>query len=428
MHNSDDLNAELDLGALSRAVMASDSAWRWPAYAQALRPRAEAPLPGGAGWRRLLQPMLAASYIEWRYYSVLADAFHGIVGLALVNPRQRFSSIAESGLLVILAGAFDRPPMTAGLLPTDGAQTLCWMHLFAVADCRFDQPRAGCVSARDEHCRLTLQQQGPACTDLRLETGLDLALQLTHRGLPGAGIAPVAGNDLRRLPGCHWIVHCAAPVAATSGEIELGPRLDQALAQARHQGAGAYAAPSLLARARGQSGTWRWQDADGYYEHSYGIQPLPLHGWDFLFIPDANRGRSVVLQTYCGSRQLRYVDVCWRDGGQTRHHRFDAAGLSLDWSEQRRDPVLGVSCPLRRLIRAEAPGLRLRVDNRVLQRIPLLRSRRFAVRHFFISEEIGVADWTLSDDRGRIIAEARNQPCGGELAGVRWRTRTGAVA
>jgi hypothetical protein len=62
----------------------------------------------------------------------------------------------------------------------------------------------------------------------------------------------------------------------------------------------------------------------------------------------------------------------------------------------------------------------------VLHRIPLLRPHRLAVRHFFISEEIGVANWTLRDAQDRVIAQAFNQPCGGELAHCRTRTSMGS--
>ncbi|QQO55715.1 MAG: hypothetical protein N838_22550 [Thiohalocapsa sp. PB-PSB1] len=401
------------------AMLSSGPAWRWPMYAG--EPDVDAgPAPiANTSW--LLRSVLAASYIEWRYYAILSDALHGIVGLALVNPQQRFGSIAESGLLVILAGNLKQPTKSVNPPAGNEPQNLCWMHLFPVAACRFDQPEVGSLIAADQHCRLTLRQQGPAEIHLRLELDPGLRLELTHAGLAGTAIEPVMGDDLGRLPGCHWVVHCPSPVALTGGEIQLGPGFDAALSRANQSGAIASATPALLDMTRTGPTVFRWQRASGYYEHSFGIQPLPLHGWDFLFIPDALHGQSVVMQTYRGSRQLRYLEVCWRDGDQPRVQRFDAAQLSLEWAEQKYDPLLGVTRPLRRRIRAEAPGLRLQVDNRVLDRIPLLRLRRLAVRHFFISEEIGVADWTLDDGQGRIIAMARNQPCGGELAHFRWR-------
>ncbi len=297
------------------------------------------------------------------------------------------------------------------------------MHLLPTAACGFDEPRPGWLRAADAHCRIELDQHAASEADLRIDSVSGLRLRLSHRGLPQTAIEPVLGADLdrgfARLIGSHWLVHCPSPVAICDGEIRMEPATLAALADAPGGAADSYATPALRARVDAGERMFHWQRASGYYEHSFGIRPLPLHGWDFLFIPDAERGQSVVLQTYRGSRALRYVEVCWQQDGQPRYQRFGADCLQLTWTETTHDQHLGARRPLRRLIRAEADGLRLQVDNRVLHRIPLLRHQRLAVRHFFISEEIGVADWTLRDARGSVIAEAVNQPCGGELAHFR---------
>lgn len=339
--------------------------------------------------------------------------------------------VAESGLLLIIAGVFDRTgseDTPAKNSRTATLQELCWMHLFPVATCRFDgddqpHPEPEGLSAEHEGHRLCLRQPTPARAELQLESSSGFRLQMMHAGLDGSTIEPMPGDDFARLPGSHWLVHCPSPVAVTSGELCIDPAAAELLAPAAKPTETRRASPALLKRIRAGDAKFHWQDANGYYEHSFGINPLPLFGWDFLFVPDAGRGQAVVMQTYRGSSQLRYVEVCWRDADQPRYHRFDAAQISLDWTKREFDPVLGADRPLCRVIRAEAGGLRLHVENRVLHRIPLLRPRRLAVRHFFISEEIGVADWTLSNDQDSIIAKARNQPCGSELAHFRWRTR-----
>jgi hypothetical protein len=210
-------------------------------------------------------------------------------------------------------------------------------------------------------------------------------------------------------------------VAVADGSLRLENSLLTPLAVAPGNTPG-YATPALREAVAAGHNHWTWHGAAGYYEHSWGIRPLPLHGWDFLFVPDVAAGQSVVLQTYRGSRTLRYADVCWRHDDTMWHQRFGADGLRLDWTETVDDPVLGVRRPLARRILAEADGLRLEVRNRVRQRVPLLRRQRLAVRHFFIDEEIGVADWQLTDAAGRTLAGATSQPCGGELAHFRLRT------
>ncbi len=395
------------------------TAWRWPTQAPIL----------GTGLR-------GASFIEWRYYAVLAPSFHGMVGLALVNPRGQAALVAESGLLVIVAGVFgddaqsqraaaDAPAADATAEPA----ALCWMHLFRTADCDFDAPGPGGLLAEDTGCCIELRHSGPCDAEIRIQSGDALALALRHRGVSGTACAPVADDLLDRGPaglfsgkllGSRWLVDCPAPVATTDGEIEIDAGLLMALAT----GPGdtpSYATPALRERAASGAGRWTWQQASGYYEHCYGLRPLPLHGWDFLFVPDVERQQAAVLQTYLGSRSLRYLDVCWQQNGAQQQHRFGADTLHLEWTESMNDPVLGTRRPLVRRIRAEADGLRLELQNRVLHRLPLLRRHKLAVRHFFISEEIGIADWTLSDGRGEVLAAARGQPCGGELAHFRWR-------
>ena len=281
--------------------------WRWPAYQQRIHGRTDlerAAAPALPVAPPLLPGLGSACFIEWRYWSVLSEVFHGIVGLSLVNPEQRFIGIAEAGLLLIIAGVFDRPahpgPGSQSLFKPPPAE-LCWMHLSPVAACNFDQPRPGWLRAGDAHCRIELDQHSASEADLRIDAAGGLRLRLSHRGLPKTAVEPVLGGDLDRglagLVGSHWLVHCPSPVAASDGEIQIDPNALTAL--------------------------------------------------------------------------------------------------------------------------AEAGGLRLQVDNRVLHRIRLLRPHRLAVHHFFISEEIGVADWTLRDARGHVIAEAVHHPCGGEVAHFR---------
>ena len=402
--------------------------WHWPDLAASLR-SARRRSPIGT-------TLNAASYIEWRYYAVLSPAFHGVVGLALVNPEYRLRAVAESGLLLIVAGVLDRPnlPARAVATPPAAAATaaFCWMHLFPVTACRFDANGPGSLTAGDSECCVALAHRGLASADIEIEAGAGLKLRLEHVGLADAAIPPQTGRDFPGAFGsgsfgAHWTVDCPSPVASTNGRLSLGAGLLTSLAQASGSTPG-YATAALCERVAAGGGHWHWQSAAGYYEHSYGVRPLPLHGWEFVFVPDAVAGQSVVLQTYRGSQALRYLDVCWQQDGALRRQRFGTDALRLSWTESAHDPVLGVRRPLARRILAEANGLRLELYNRVLHRLPLLRSRTLAVRHFFISEEIGVADWTLTDATGRVLAATAGQPCGGELAHFRLRAPRYRVA
>ncbi len=405
--------------------------WRWPLYRDLLA-GSDCACDPTLDQAPSLLGLARACFIEWHYFAVLSPAFHGIVGLAQVNPDCRFRRLAEGGLLLIIAGVVDRPPLPStaaevgdqGPLFSSETAELCWMHLFAPEAYELDPsgaPATGLsLRAGDAHCCLELRHASAAEAALQIEAKQGLKLTLSHLGLPGAGLPNASDRHLDgwlgRALGAHWQVQCPAPMAWSDGELLLEPGFLAGLGASPGGANPCYASAALRARIASGHQHVTWQAASGYAEHSFGIRPLPLQGWDFLFVPKPETSEALVLQTYPGSQALRYLEVCWPQDAVLRQWRFPAESLRLDWPEQILDPVLGVRRPVRRRIEAEAGGLRLSLDNRVLHRIALLRRGRLAVRHFFISEEIGIADWRLSDDSGRLLAEVRGQPCGGELA------------
>jgi hypothetical protein len=406
--------------------------WHWAPYrdwveAGCRSAPAELGSATSPGWRVLA----LSSYVEWRYYAVLAPAFSGMVGLALFNPKRLFPTVAEGGLLLIISGVLDPEAASGGAdwsksaSPVSKADPdhLCWMHLFAPEACAFDAAGPGTVDAEDGQCRLRLRSPTRALAQLDLQTAGGLSLQLSHRGAWGLELPPASDAHLDglsgRLTGSHWRVTCPSPMARCDGVLRLSADALDGLADKPGGVTDSYASPALRDRVGAGGTRFRWRGASGYAEHSYGVRPLPLQGWEFLFVPSAEAGQAVVLQTYRGSRVLRYLEVCWVQDGVERHHRFSGEHLRIDWSEVTFDPVLGVRRPLKRRVEARDAGLTLRLDNRILHRIPLLRRERLAVRHFFISEEVGVADWQLTDAAGSLLASGVAQPCGGELAHLR---------
>lgn len=414
--------------AFLQQVTRPTSGWRYPYYAGALH---EAPLGTPVAdqtpallrnpWRGLGRRLLAAGYVEWRYYAIVARAFHGIVGLALVNPGQHFPGLAEGGLLVIVTGVGEGVSPQAASAAAGDLPALTWMQLFPPASLQFTGDQWQYLRAEYAGHRLWLEQTTPAQATLQLTTGCGLFLRMTHCGLAGRALAPVTANDLRRTPGGHWTVHCPSPVAATTGELHLAPRMAQTLNGKPGGDTSRYASSTILKRLAQGPVEFSWQNASGYYEHSFGSQPLPLCGWDFLFVPDAEHGSAVVLQTYRGSRQLRYVEVCWLRAGEVHYQRFGAREIRLSWQASQSDPLIGVRLPTRRRVVAANAELRLELDNRIVRQLPLLRPQKWAVRHFFISEQIGFADWRLTTADGHLLASGSNQLCGGELAHFRWR-------
>lgn len=394
--------------------------WRFPLYRRILLQEDYVPpdhVPNA--WLapaplRLLPP---ASFIEWRYLSILSPAFHGIAGMSFVNPFNLFGGLAESGLLFILAGVFDKHPQTFAQ-PHDAIQELCWMHLFPSESLTFSGTDSNytIVEGMHEGVRLRVEQQSPQVGTVMCETD-GLCVQLHHQGVPGLECDPCYAHDLARTPEAHWIVYNPSPVAQVSGVIDLDASFFAHLPPRSATSFPNYAARSLQQTAPKHVAL---HHEAGYYEHSFGINPLFLHGWDFLFAPDASRRQGVVLQTYRHSTTLRYLDVFWYEDDRPHNIRFHAHELSLEWRETCLHPDTKTILPTRRVIIARNNQFALELDTIILHHIPFLRPQTFVVRHFFIVEEISETTWCLRDQYGRVRAGADRQPSGGEVAFPRW--------
>ncbi len=399
--------------------------WRFPYYDAAFRRvtardgEMPAPLLDNPRLNRALRPLLPAAYIEWRYYSIISPAFHGILGVALVNPYNRVPFIAEDGMLVILAGMIDAPRNAEDLaqaVAQDDHRQICYMHRFPSTTCEFEDTQ---FYAEHAGATITMQQPTTQHAEIHLTHVDGLDLSLTHTGQAGFEIPPCYADDLRRVPGAHWTVYCPAPVATTSGSLQASQNFLRGLRHQPDPNRANLVTDNLL---NNGDVHLTWDDADGYYEHSFGINPMPLHGWDFLFAPDARQKCGIVMQTYPRSDTLRYVETLWWGEDRPHYVRFSADQMHLAWAEQYRDPDIGVALPKRRRVVAEGHGLKLEIDNAVTHQIAFLRAEKLAVRHFFISEQIGFCDWRLSTSAGEVLAEVNGHPCGGELAHFRART------
>ncbi len=393
--------------------------WRFPAYSRMLLASRAAATP------RLLAPwslLPAASFIEWRYIAILSRQFHGIVGMSLVNPFGLAGRLAESGLLFILAGVVDVPyadmQQRGATSPASSLHEVCWMHMFPTRSLRFAGDDVAVLEAADGGFSLQVVQHTPQHGSVRC-SGNGLHIQVEQRGLAGTHIAPCFADDLRRTPAAHWVVYNPSPLATVSGSIGFAQGSLGQLPQRQHTPFPNFVSAPLAQRTATHDYTIELAQENGYYEHSFGINPLPLHGWDFLFVPDAARGQGVVLQTYPRSRMLRYVEAFWREGDTQKYTRFDAESVTLRWKRTRVHPDMRVRLPLTRTISARSGGLHLEVENTILHHIPFLRPASVAVRHFFIAEEVGMTNWRLRESSGRLLAEAKAQPSGGEVAHAR---------
>lgn len=407
--------------SFERRMAESSVAWVFPAYRQAILSKT---LLNSGRWvfpQSVAQLLIPGSFIEWRYFAVLSPSFHGIVGAALFNPFGLFGRLGESGLLLILAGVFEAPESVAAFQEArqqGTLQELCWMHMFPTETLHFSQEHT-VLEATHEGIALHMEQETPNQGLVRFSTPDGIRVNLRQAGVAGTQIAPCFADDMQRVPAAHWIVHTASPVAHISGEIDFARG---SLSHVPPRNAPRYpdfVSSPLARKVEQQRTTVVLENDSGYYEHSYGINPLPLHGWDFMFVPDAAVGQSLVLQTYLRSTTLRFVEVVWRggkEGDKLCYTRFGAETLSLRWQRSTVHPEIKATVPLKRTLNAHNANFYLEVENTIAHHIPFLRPRSLVVRNFFMGEELSFTTWRLRDASGRVLTEAADQRSGGEIA------------
>jgi hypothetical protein len=397
---------------LLKIAAQAHSGWRWPQYqewfqnGQVLETAASKSL-----WSPVLksvEALLPAAFIEWRYFAILTPGFHGIVGLALFNPQQKVSRLAEGGMLCLVAGTLKGE-----------SEHFCWHHLFPTQTLHFSGPGHTQLEAHWEGCHLTVNQISACEAEVSIAGSQAPHVRFHHKGLAGASLHPFLAEDLKRVPGSHWIVHNPSPIAHVQGHIKIPAHV---IAATGLQEQGHY--PNFSS-----AGLHTWAEkkhrhfeqdisGSGYYEHSFGCNPMPLNGWDFLFIPDHQREQGIVMQTYARSQQLRFIEVLWTEKGERKYTRFSDEEFSLNWKEKELHPHIGADVPRHRTIKGKKGGYTLEIENTISHQLPFLRRKKLIVRHFFISEEIGRSTWSLKNAQGTEVAGSGPAGClsGGEVA------------
>jgi hypothetical protein len=354
-----------------------------------------------------VKSLLPASFVEWRYYAILTPEFHGILGLSFFNPKAQLDSIAEGGLIAIFAGNVQ-----------GGKEAFCWQHLFPLTSLRFGGEK--CETLEGHHQGVTLKVHQYAVNAARVELCGNLAPEVTfeHVGLPDAALFPFVVEDLKRVPGAHWIVHCPSPVAEAKGHFRMSTDVLASLGARSAVSYPNFASDGLKMAASAGQGIEASFHGSGYYEHSFGMNPLPLHGWDFMFAPDFEKGAGLVMQTYLRSDDMHFIEVLWTENGVRKYTRFGKGDFKLDWVRSAWHPDIRAKVPMERHIVGSRGGYTLEIFNHINDQLPFLRQRKLIVRHFFISEETGRTSWVLRNAAGKEVASSRPAGVlsGGEVA------------
>jgi hypothetical protein len=417
--------------------------WRWPAY-QAWLARedftssqqtkqtgqaAPAPLWWNALPPSLLNRYRSAAFIEWRYFSIISPDFHGICGFSLFNPEHHFPQFSEGGLIAIVAGALqgavDRlvheSQHRAGE-ELERVPEFCFMHVFPMETVIFHGPERQHVRASHDGVELKIDMLDAQTADIEIEMEGGLSVRLRHQAMSGSpALRPVTATDFSTIPGAHWTIFNASPVAEVTGTLVVRP----GLLECSEDGPNAHN-PNFISRPLAEQlhngyVKLKLDRAAGYYEHSFGLNPIPIHGWDFLFVPSPANKSGLVLQTYKGSEEASYLEVLWQtsDGSWKTLH-IPVSECDVEWSESSWHPGLRVHVPRKRSIRAQKDGYTLTVSNRILGEIPFIRAQSPVVRHFFISEEFSSTSWSVTDAQGNECVRVTDVLSGGETARGRW--------
>lgn len=390
-------------------AQSKENGWKWPHYLDSFSDRSikqcwlardENNSKRKGVLRALLSDSLckrlSAAYIEWKYYSVLSDAFHGIIGFSLYNPEVKFSRIAEGGMLCVIAGETRTREKILNRRIT-AAEQFVWMKLFPLSS--LQGLKDNVIKAEHGQAKLSLED-APERNNGRIELseGDDIHVVAEFHG-PAHGPAPLIGGGMNPLPGGHWIVNNRMPCGMTTGTLSVNKSVT-----------------------KGTSVNSEWINAPAYFEHSYGLNPLPWQGWDFFFAPLVDMRGGAVLQSYRNCQALKQLDVTWTStaDGALQATAFNGAELSIEWSQREYDQNLAAWIPRQRILRGKNARYEITLTNTIELTLPFLRPQTAAVRCFFIGEQMGSASWTLKNLKGEVIEEQTDIRAGGEVAYARF--------
>ncbi len=423
------------------SLSAPELSWRWPSYQNWLlrddfckapekqQSATELPLLWKALPTGLMSKFRSAAFIEWRYYSIISENFHGICGFSLFNPENHFAQVSEGGLIVIVAGALDAAAATLESSGTQGTleqlgrvKEFCFMHVFPMDTVIFHGPHRQHVSASHQGLELKIEHTDMQTADITLEVEGRLSLRMRHQAARGCPVlSPVTGTDFQTIPGAHWTVFNPSPVARVDGQMIIRPGLLNFSETAPGAHNPNFVSPPLAEKLYDGYVKVSLDNSAGYYEHSFGLNPMPLHGWDFVFVPTPDAQAGLVLQTYRGSRQVTYLEVLWAEkDGEWKTLHIPSSDFQSEWTETSWHPVMRVHVPRKRVMKARHKGYTVEIENRVVGEIPFVRAHSPVVRHFFISEELSFTSWTLTDPQGKVCVQVKDALSGGETARGRW--------
>lgn len=360
---------------------------------------------------KILGKLMEASFIEWRYYSVYSKDFHGIVGLSFYNPQEHFAGLSDGGLLLIVSGVLGDSLLRSFV---DEVPDFCWMSLMPYSKLCIE---GSDISFKEEHLSFSLKvnEKHEAILFLEGKEAPSLSFRTTVvDGLPWSD--PLQGY-FSHHPVAHWVVHNPHPLCHTQGSLHFSQEFKD------HFNVKKKSFPNFVSsKALSLMNSEISLEGEGYYEHSFGVNPMPYHGWDFCFAPSFSLGGGFVLQSYKNTDDLTALDFFWKKNEQWEVIRFKGKEINVEWKETICHPFIRKKVPIKRLIRAENELFKIEIHNNIKHIIPFLRPSCFVLNHYYIGEEIGASSLLFQDKEGNTLFQLSNIPSGGETSSLRLKT------
>jgi len=332
---------------------------------------------------------------EWDYYMIhdSSSGFYAIIGYLVSNPRHRLCEVVRflpdgGNMAIVVQLRGDKPISQYINFGIDRYE--------ASPDERFFQ-------AMDENADLYAEEtplwgEGPRGEDAMRIRGRsdfyewDLVVNERWSDRPNGEYRPSAGHDIGRLPGEVWTVDVVWPSTEVRGTVRVL-----------------------------ETGEIVEIEGHGYRENSWGRYALTPDGWDFFVFSEdredlesagieAEKGVSLVMQTYHKSTSLDFADLSFYDGRELRNLRFKAEDGEMGWyhSSWRWDSEPWQCVPEDLVLVLENKAYRVDVDVTMglENQRPILSNLTAPVAIYFIQEMFPYFEGTIINKMtGKVVRE-----------------------
>jgi hypothetical protein len=356
------------------------------------------------GWR-ILQPdynknsYLDAISFEWDYFMIHSDAWNGIVGYVLANPRGR------------------APYLNWALLPNGN-------NVGVVGEIPGQKPVANYVNFGIDNTSINATQRAMVATGPN-------GTYTDYKALPAGGPNGEPAFQLKgRTTDWEWdflvtqdqvnrdVLRQSSGAFGTDYGTDVGLlpeeewNVDVTWPRTNVVGSVKYLKTGQIIPVNGK----------GYREDSWGKYLLSVDGWDFLVFGESSaNGVTGTWQTYHKSDKMDYLDISFYDNGVLKMQRFDAYKNEMGWRHPnwKWDKDANSCVPTNTRIVARNSLYTVELDSAIGSRqTPILSNQTVGVSIFFIQEQFPTVTGKIKRANGSVVTTFTAR-AGGEFSRTR---------